>query len=502
MADPRFFERELKIEVPADFVVPELSGFEALCSSASVVMLRAVYWDTPELVLASWGHTLRSRSSEDGAEHGWTLKLAAGSSPVAERREIEVDGEHDTPPLATLDIVRGLIGHRSMVPVAGIDTTRRRLRLRHIESGATVELDDDLVTSTVAGVAGPSFREIEIELLGGDPAVLDEAGKALHHAGADRPDPTPKLLRVLADRLPAPPLGLGRGRPRTASDLVRSAIAGGFRQLLLHDPTIRLNGDVEAVHQARVATRRLRSNLKTLSPLVDPFRLEGLRRELAWLGTILGEVRDRDVLATTLARCANGVIGYDADAVEIVLGHLRRERERHLHVLLDVLRSSRYHGLVADLTRLAGQPPLRADVEGDAPARDAARQLGRAAYKRLERKIDRLPRHPAPSDLHAVRKTAKQARYAAELVAPLAKGKTDRLARSLAKLQDHLGDKQDDATLAGWLQGLPFDELGAIAAFTAGQLAQEVARPRAEAPTDWRLSWEAVHAAHERSWLA
>ena len=67
---------------------------------------------------------------------------------------------------------------------------------------------------------------------------------------------------------------------------------------------IRIGEDPEGVHQARVATRRLRSDLRTFGPVLDERWSEDLRAELRWLGAALGKVRDADVL-TELLRSAS-----------------------------------------------------------------------------------------------------------------------------------------------------------------------------------------------------
>ncbi|HKA60780.1 MAG TPA: CHAD domain-containing protein, partial [Methylomirabilota bacterium] len=53
--------------------------------------------------------------------------------------------------------------------------------------------------------------------------------------------------------------------------------------------------DPEAVHRMRVAVRRLRAILRASGSLSDDDLVEGLRRELKWLGIALGRVRDLDV---------------------------------------------------------------------------------------------------------------------------------------------------------------------------------------------------------------
>src|SRR4029453_1444603 len=76
---------------------------------------------------------------------------------------------------------------------------------------------------------------------------------------------------------------------RAQADAIRAYRADGHRA---RDP--------EAVHRMRVAVRRLRAILRASGSLFDDDRVEGLRRELKWLGIALGEVRDLDVLRAQL----------------------------------------------------------------------------------------------------------------------------------------------------------------------------------------------------------
>jgi CHAD domain-containing protein len=83
--------------------------------------------------------------------------------------------------------------------------------------------------------------------------------------------------------------------------LVRHAVASSVIQLLRHDPGVRLGEDPEDVHWFRVATRKLRSELRTFRPLLGDAQMSSLRAELRWLGGKVGPVRDADVLAERLA---------------------------------------------------------------------------------------------------------------------------------------------------------------------------------------------------------
>ena len=99
-----------------------------------------------------------------------------------------------------------------------------------------------------------------------------------------------------AERQPGPKSSLG--------DVVRSVLTQGLSRLLEHDWRLRAAmGEAAShdIHQARVATRRLRSDLRTFDAVLDPTWVSHVRLDLKWLGSALGEVRDADVLTGRLA---------------------------------------------------------------------------------------------------------------------------------------------------------------------------------------------------------
>ncbi|MGD9754151.1 MAG: CHAD domain-containing protein [Acidimicrobiia bacterium] len=487
-------ERELKVQVDPSFVLPRFEGFHQVSATSTELVAR--YWDTEDRALARRGHTLRHRVAADGTERTWTLKLSGHGSKFAKRRELDLDGDAASPPGSALELTRGLVGRSPLREIAVVRTERTTMTLRD-EAGVTVEVADDVVRSTLAGVEGLSFREIEVELVEGDDAVLERFAAVLTSAGGGRPDPTPKLVRVLGVVPAAEPLS---SRPKTVAALVAGAIGLATEQLLAHDPIIRLDAAAEDIHKARVATRRLRSDLKTLEPWCDAFRVEGLRQELRWLGELLGNVRDADVLPLTIATRAEQLADVDRDAVAIILARLAEDRRRALAVLRDVMGSARYLGLIADLERLAQQPPLRPEVDPELAASKVGRRGLAHAVGRVRKRIERLPADAGLEPLHEIRKAAKRARYAAELTSVLSKGRTDDAAERLADLQDQLGAMQDAVTAHQWLVGQRWPDADWQVAFTAGRLAQSFAADMAVAPTGWRRTWHRATDKHASRW--
>ena len=114
-----------------------------------------------------------------------------------------------------------------------------------------------------------SFRELELELAEDAPAKLvRRLVRLLESAGAELPQ-LPKFVRAIGAPAQAPPdVALVEvGEASTAGEVVRSALATAVARLIHHDPVVRLDRDPEGVHKMRVATRTLRSDLRTFEPL-------------------------------------------------------------------------------------------------------------------------------------------------------------------------------------------------------------------------------------------
>src|SRR5207244_2477676 len=184
-------------------------------------------------------------------------------------------GSATRPPDAALEVVRAYVRKAELVPVARLSTVRRRVRLVDATGNRVAEVVDDEVSVRDGRRVAARFREIEVEVpspdgAGGEDSIITPLVTRLRGAGAGAPDPTPKHIRALGPRaIEAPevsPQPLPAAAP--AKDVIRNAIAESVAVLLHHDPLVRTGRDPEAVHQARVATRKLRSNLRTFGPLL------------------------------------------------------------------------------------------------------------------------------------------------------------------------------------------------------------------------------------------
>src|SRR5207237_4653320 len=133
-------------------------------------------------------------------------------------------------------------------------------------------------------------------------------------AGATAGGFTPKHVRAIGGAAhDAPDLVAPRDKPdsdATAGEVITEALRRDIGQVFRFDPLVRLreplpDGDT-AVHQMRVGVRRLRTDLRTFRPVLDPLWANGLRVELSWLADKLGAARDAEVLRDRLRRPAAG----------------------------------------------------------------------------------------------------------------------------------------------------------------------------------------------------
>ena len=495
-------EREIKLAAPPASALPPLSDPLAgvVAEPAGTLYLLAVYYDTDDLRLTRAGASLRHRNDE-----GWAVKLPlAGASADGrlDRATYAIPGEAGTPPAEALDLVRALTRTAPVGPVARLRTTRRVVRLRTTGGTPIGEVVDDDVA--VLGGDGPlrAFRELEFELADDAPEAQAAAIVArLRAAGAGPPDPTPKIVRALGPRATDPPdVVPGRGGARTVGDVVRSALATPVARLIAHDPGVRRGDDPEDVHQARVATRRLRSHLRTFVPLVDETWAEALRDELGWLGGALGGVRDADVLLERLEARIEHLPGPDRAAADPLLERLRAERDRARVAVLEALRSHRYAVLLDRLVDAARQPRL-VPRDGSEPDEEILRGLVRRAWDHLAGAVERLDDEPPDEELHAVRRRAKRARYAAEAVEP-AFGKPARaLARALTEVQDVLGEHQDAVIAGQWLRDAAVAVHDEAAAFAAGELAMQEREAACRGRRAWPATWRDASRKKLRHWL-
>ncbi len=451
-------EIERKFDVAQATAVPDLRGVHGIAGlgAPTTFRLTAAYLDTAGLDLARRHITLRRR--EGGADAGWHLKVESGRDERTEHRCPL--GVSESVPEGLSDLIRGVVHDRPLELVARLHTRRTETPLLDRAGDVLALLCDDEVEAetyapdpTTAGRGDPvpestmRWREWEIELVGGDRSLLAAAARVLLAAGAHPGVSPSKLAHALGDRLPEPEAHVAHD-PKTMSTaaLLRRRLVRQLLALEVQDRAFRA-GEPTAVHQMRIATRRLRSALATFAPVLLDGTTERYREDLRWLGLTLGAARDAEVLHARL-RAELATLPPD-EVVGPVADRIDRSFEQEYAVgrreALEALTSPRYYRLLDDLEACAHDLPIgpsgahRATETVPELLRRDADRFTRAAAQ-VAHETDREVRDTA---LHETRKKAKRLRYLAETAVPVYGKRAKRVVRRAKRVQETLGIHQD-----------------------------------------------------------
>lgn len=496
-------EREAKLSVGPLFRMPDLSGsLEGVqAKGAGTQRFVTSYHDTSDLRLARWGVSLRYRTGE-----GWTVKLPSspgggGDPRMLTRREHTFEAGPGRPPAGAVDLVRAYIRTAPVSLALRLQTLRRKIDLVDGDDSKIAEVVDDEVSVLDGRRVVGRFRELEIELAAdGNEVILPALIDRLEAAGAKSSGGSPKHVQALQPRSTEPPdvSPPGISRKATVDEVVRSALSASVVQLIAHDAVVRVGEDPEGVHQARVATRRLRSDLRTFRPFLDPDRDAELRRELGWLGDELGVVRDLDVLGQRLRAHVASLPDEDADAGPKLLDRLRVQREEARAALLSAMREDRYALLLDALVEAATERVVLAEHAGRR-ASDFLTVIMEGPWQHLVRTCEGLGTHAADAELHEARIRAKRVRYAAEAMLPVSPKRARKFADRAADLQQILGEHQDAVVAAAWLRSQGAGTTPRVA-FSAGELAGVEGTVARKARKRWLAAWRALSDEALRYW--
>lgn len=279
-----------------------------------------------------------------------------------------------------------------------------------------------------------------------------QLGDAFAAQGIDASGAPSELARALGDRPERVVRGEHVSPEASAAEVVMDYLAQQVAVVVGREADVRTDhGD--GVHKTRVATRRMRSTLRTFRRLFHRQETDWVRDELKWYAAVLGMPRDAEVMKE---RISGVVEQMDADQVVGPVQHrIRSELEgRHTRghaALVDVLDAERYRGLRDHLLRLLAEPPFR----GRAAKRGAsvlsrmvegAVSRARAAWD-ASRHLEGVQRM---EQLHETRKRAKAVRYGFEALIPVVDG-AGGAAEAWEEVTEQLGLLQDSRVAEGWL---------------------------------------------------
>lgn len=428
-----------EIELKLELTPHAAHAFEAstlLSGDPDKIEQRSIYFDTPGHALAKKGLSLRIRRS--GRKRTQTVKAdGASAAGLFLRSEWERTVTNDRPIIDDTTPVRAMLGDGvdALAPVFEVRVARRKWIMR--QDGATIELVLDRGEAVVGDRTSP-ICEIELELKAGDPSALFALARRI-----DAVAPVRLCVQAKAERgyrLTGPLITMVKAEPvaftsdMTAAQAFQHIVQSCLRQFRLNEALLLTSRDIEALHQARVALRRLRSGFSIFAPVVGGDVKVRLGEELQWLASELGQARNVDVL---LERIRPGPL---RDQIEAA-------RQAAYGKVAEALASSRARELMLDLAEwiVSGDWLHVSDTEEDRqqPAREfAVTALGRLRRKVKKRGSDLV--HASDNARHKLRKNAKKLRYGAEFFRALFERKHEKrryeeFIEALEELQSQLG---------------------------------------------------------------
>ncbi|GLR66377.1 inorganic triphosphatase [Acidocella aquatica] len=445
-------ETELKfaLTAPAFNAAQQWEKFDPAVRRPRARRLMAVYFDTAAGDLARHKASLRVRTvnRRHVITFKWTGSFAGG---WFERGEVEAASptpELDIallPPEIAQAIIR-LTAGRKLEAVYSSDI-KRVVRLLHDGTG-TIEMAFDSGVISAGDKTCP-VREVEMEFKSGD------AG-ALYRLGLDFVAAFPARLESLskAERGAALASGKAPEAVRAVAGLQGEPVLDGaigalinacLGQFIANWPAFESGDAVKAVHQMRVAMRRLRSVLGLFQRAFPSAGFTVFREQARNIANAMGEARNWDVFAELLktgpAAAFPGEAGF-----ETLLAGVAQYRIAGHDAVRSLLGAAETLRFVLSLQGFAATHGWRNALAGEAlpelsvPARDFADTSLARLHRRLLRDGKNIT-HLSAEQRHELRKDLKKLRYTVDLFGGLfdARKQIAAYGKSLSKLQDRLG---------------------------------------------------------------
>lgn len=235
------------------------------------------------------------------------------------------------------------------------------------------------------------------------------------------------------------------------SEAGRKTFRFHYRRMLYNEPGTRLGQDIEALHDMRVATRRMRAAFRVFGSFYEPKAVAPYRKGLKRTGRILGRVRDLDVFRAKIHDYLEALPASQGASLDNLLATLEERREAARQQMIDYLDGKTYARFVEGFgffVETEGWGSRRVDSHGSDPAPYRVRHVAPVMiYERLAavRAYDEWVSIPDPplKRLHALRIACKRLRYCLEFFSEVLAPGTKGLIKEVVVLQDHLGAVQD-----------------------------------------------------------
>lgn len=433
-------ELELKLEVePA--AAEDLRSHGLLAGRHRVERQISIYFDTPKGKLRREGWVLRVRQRGDG----WiqTVKRSGDAAGLFDRDEWESPVQSLEPDLQVMagtplkDLIKPR-DFRHLIPVFRTDIERTAWQLDAGEGAIELTYDKGEIE---AGARTERVNELELELKNGEVAELFGAARRITRQipvrlGVESKSERGFMLAKSERNQPVKATPVTLRPSATVADGFAAIVTACLKHFRLNEPLLVKERHPEALHQLRVAVRRLRSAMWLFRPAVSDSKFEAMNRRLRQFTRELGAARNIDVI---LAAMPAGDPARDA---------LDHERDRLYRKIQRKLGSRSFHNFLIDLLAWTHLGEWR-------QGRKAGKRLMGFALKRLDRLWSRIEcrgdilRRLDAKERHKLRIDTKKMRYSLEFLKDLLRGPGEeqpQFIKCAEKVQDRLGLLNDLAT--------------------------------------------------------
>ncbi len=231
------------------------------------------------------------------------------------------------------------------------------------------------------------------------------------------------------------------------AEAVRKVMYHQYQVMLANEAGCRCGKSIDAVHDMRVATRRLRVAFRLFGSYYKRNQVRDLEQDLRRTGRTLGAARDLDVFNKTARQYLRTLPKQQRKDLDPLLASWKRQRQIAHRELVNYLDSPRYQRLVEKLgdfltTTGAGVP---AGKQPPAARIEIRHVLGSTLWQRYEavRAYEVVLPAAPPETLHALRIECKYLRYTLEFFQEVLGFGAAPLIRQINAVQDHLGEIQD-----------------------------------------------------------
>ena len=418
--------------------------------------LVSTYYDTPHHMLRKAGMALRIR--DDGKKTIQTLKLPS-NGPVGLQNSAEfnstisLDGpslEQITDPGLCRFISKKRLTNDRLTPVFTTDIIRTTLDLKHKNSRFKLALDQGEIQALRKGkIRTETISEVEFELISGSVLPMLDLVLDVCEKSDVLPSHLTKARRGYA--LARKPL---RPKPRKATpisldpDMVTGdafllAIGEALEQLFENRVPL-LTANPSAIHQTRVAMRRLRAIMRAFKIILPYHERKAFNGEFRWFQQRMSAARDWHVFlneSIPLVTAWNPLTEKDYDKLVRIA---RQERRRATAEAIEYVQSRRYTRLIIQFERwLADIRKHIPDKDYNQPVCDFAIGVLNKTTRDFLKEKRSLSRLPA-EDLHTLRKYGKKARYATSIFCSLwENNQVKPYLKLMSKIQNQFGDVND-----------------------------------------------------------